>query len=660
MTTERSADRHDVWTDEHSAQLASQGEGSGVAGLLRRFLHKSEPQPATKIPGPYDHILEGRKRINTSGFIADFKKRSRFQEVDEGLVINGDPVGFVRVVDGKEVTYQEALEQARVRSKQNEAASYGMAKIGKNEVVEIVFNWDFMGASAGVVVAEKIVRAAALAREKNVDIVAVYCSGGQRQQEGAAALIGMDVAVEAMEYFKEQTGKSITSVLVGNVWGGMIASAVLEGDLIIGMAGTNAGFAGPGVIEVYTGERPADGAQTVENIYLTDKNVHMIASDEDELFALLEQEHAALANNRTVKLKSGNTREENGFNFEGKGFTVPLKEKRSSRQKPRAEIPIFGEDVTPTDIYEQFKILSSDPRRPDTLYRLQNGYNLYVPFFSKLTRPDSEIGGVRIQYPAIITALAAIDDPRLEGRQWYGIIGNQPSYIKTENGVVVKVHASPTAADLRHQVKMMEWFARLGLPLVSYTDTFGAKPTLEEERAGQYEAIQAALKAKRKYPKLTMGYITGLGGSGGSLATTLTRDHIMMLGESKGNPFGGAQLYVAEPTSAANIVYKSPALEDVRRTAITMRPNAKFLEERGVIDGIIPEPRGGAQNHPRQVILLEREDIVTTTVEFGNLEFTELSRRGRERMINRQPIPFADLPLHPATLRSAFHRITGL
>lgn len=663
MVREADLDPRDRWTDEDSHALSSStgGFGSEITAIIRKAFHKTVPETEiqVKAPGPYDHILEGRKRINTAGFVADFKKRTHFQEIDEGLVTTGDPVGFIRVVDGKEVTYEETLEQARTKSKQNEAASYGLAKIGKNEVVEIVFNWDFMGASAGVAVAEKIVRATALARERNLDIVAVYCSGGQRQQEGAAALLGMDIAVDAMEYFKEETGKSITSVLVGNIWGGMIASAVLEGDLIVGMAGTNGGFAGPGVIEAYTGERPAEGAQTVENIYLTDKNVHMIASDEDELFALLEQEHSALSNNAGVELKRGNSREVNGFSFEDKGFKAPLKERRPSKQKPRSETPMYGEEVTPTDIYEQFKILGSDPRRPDTLFRLRNGYDWYLPFFSQLTNQDREIGGVRMQYPSIITAMAAIDDPRLGKRQWYGIIGNQPSYVKNEEGAVLKVNASPTAADLRHQVKMMEWFARLGLPLVSYTDTFGAKPTLEEERAGQYEAIQNALKAKRRYPKLTMGYITGLGGSGGSLATTLMRDHIMMLGESEENPVGGAQLYVAEPTSAANIVYKSPTIEDVRRTTVTMRPNAGFLKDRGIVDGTIPEPRGGAQNHPMEVILLEREDIIATTLELGSLTFEELSLRGRERMRSRQPIPINNLPLHPSMLRDVFHRITG-
>lgn len=666
MTTERRnhpvpVQLAETWTEEHSDQLASQGESTGIGHLLRRLLHKVEPQPEIKTPGPYDHILEGRPRIGTAAFVENFKKRTRFKEIDERLVTSGDPVGFIRVVGGVEVTNPETLEQTRTKSGQNEAASYGLARIGKKEVVEIVFNWNFMGGSAGVVVAEKIVRATDLARERNLDIVAVYCSGGQRQQEGAAALIGMDVAVDAMEHFKEETGRSITSVLVGNVWGGMMASAVLEGDLIIGMAGTNAGFAGPGVIEAYTGQRPEEGAQTVEIIYSTDKNVHMIASSEDELLALLEQEHLALSNNAKVELKRGNSREVNGFNFEGKGFSVQLKERRPSRQVSRSKVRMFSEEMTPKDLYDQFKILSSDPRRPDTLYRLQNEFDWYVPFFSRLTRPDKVIDGTRIQFPAIVAAMAAIDDPRLGGRRWYGVIGNQPSYIMNEQGAVIKDHASPTAADLRRQVRVMEWFGRLGLPLISYTDTFGAKPTLEEERAGQYQAIQDALRAKRRYPALTMGYLTGLGGSGGSLATTLMRDHIMMLGESEENPFGGAQLYVAEPTSSANILYPGgPTIDDVRRTTITMRPNARFLKERGIIDGVIPEPRGGAQNHPMEVILLEREDIIATTIELGGLSFGELRERGRERMRNRQPIPIDNLPLHPGMLRDVFHRITGL
>lgn len=585
----------------------------------------------------YASILEGRQKIDPVAFGRDFKKATHFKEIDRDLVVTEDPVGFTRVLSsGDEENYMGKLVQERAKG-QNEAASFGRATLGKQKFVEIIFNWDFLAATSGVIVGEKMMRAMKLATEENLPVVVLYSSGGQRQQEGAGALIEMLRTTYAIDQFKKKTNQPIISVLVGNVWGGVSASAVPLGDLIIGMAGSDSGFAGPPVIKANEGEAPPPGSQTVENTFLTNRNVHMILNNKEELLEVLDKTFSILNEDVQSQLKPKKRKETTGIELEGYGFKTPLSPKGLHRSHQRAKISIPFKPISPKTAYEQhYKVLRRDPRRPDTLYILKHGFDGFVPHFSGRIIEDTEYGGKRLKYPAIISALAYIDDPRLSRRLKTMVIGNQPGYLRLEDGTIRKAHASPTAWDYRNLLKMLDYAKRLRITVTTITDTFGAIPSLTEELAGQYEAISACLLAQLNYPYLTRGYIIGVLGSGGGLATTFRSDYVAQ--------FSGAQEFVAEPRSSTAILYRTPTEEDIARTIEGMKPTAEFSLSRGIIDRIIEEPSGGAQNNPLAATLSLKEDMVLRELEFGGLTTEDLLERRGQRMTNLRPIPIGYLP----------------
>jgi acetyl-CoA carboxylase carboxyltransferase component len=116
--------------------------------------------------------------------------------------------------------------------------------------------------------------------------VSVYASSGVRQHENFAGLTQMTRMVEAIRHFKEKVALPQIAVLLGNVWGGVSASAVPNADLIIATSGTNFGFAGPNVIEAFEGSSVPTNSQSAE-ANLLDRNIDVVLADVDELVGYL-------------------------------------------------------------------------------------------------------------------------------------------------------------------------------------------------------------------------------------------------------------------------------------------------------------------------------------------------------------------------------------
>ena len=617
----------------------SHGDGEHVDSWLARRLkawHQvlglSHEDPPIEPTNPYASILRGREKINPIEFAKNFRNATHFREIDADLVVAEDTVGFTRIVDGEEENYPDKMAQERKKGK-NEAASYGIGTIGKRKFVEIVFNWDFMGASSGRVVGEKFLRAMKLAETKHLPVVALYCSGGQRQQEGASALREMLKTVYAVEQkFKDKTDLPIFSVLTGSTFGGITASGVPRGDVVPAMTGADFGFAGPDVIKSVEGEAPPPGSQTAENSFLTNRVVHMVLNNQKELLELLDKTFSMVNGNGQMSSKVRKVRETLGVDIDGRGYKTPFQSVKLSRRK-RGRMRMYAEEVIPETVSDQHQVLRQDPRRPDTLYVLRHAFDGYVPYFTGRITEDK--GDKHLDYPGIVAALAYIDDPRLSHRLRLMVVGDQTGYIKLEDGRIIKKHASPTAWDYRYQLKMLKYGQRLRYPAVSLIDTFGAKASIADELTAQYEAISDCLDAQIRYPHLTMGYSLGVLGSGGGLATAFTADYVAQL--------SGAQEFVAEPKSAAAILYKEPKDEDIVRTIEGMKPTADFALKLGLIDKVIAEPEGGAQNNPLAVALAVREDIIQTYLELGELTTEELMQRREQRIEGLNPIPIGYL-----------------
>ena len=129
-------------------------------------------------------------------------------------------------------------------------------------------------------------------------------------------------------------------------------------------------------------------------------------------------------------------------------------------------------------------------------------------------------------------------------------------------------------------MKLAEKFKR---PIISFIDIPGAYPGLGAEERGQGEAIALNLREMARLRVPTIAIITGEGGSGGALAIAVA-DRVLML--------ENAIYSVISPEGCASIMWRDATKKEVAAQA--MKITATDLQDLQCIDGIVPEPDGGA------------------------------------------------------------------
>jgi acetyl-CoA carboxylase carboxyl transferase subunit alpha len=134
---------------------------------------------------------------------------------------------------------------------------------------------------------------------------------------------------------------------------------------------------------------------------------------------------------------------------------------------------------------------------------------------------------------------------------------------------------------------------------VALVDTAGAYPGLEAEARGQGEAIGRSLLVMSGLKTPILVVITGEGGSGGALGIAVG-DRILML--------RNAIYSVISPEGCASILWRDG--EKAPEAAEALKITAPDLLQLGVIDGIVPEPDGGAHADPALAIALLREAVL--------------------------------------------------
>jgi acetyl-CoA carboxylase carboxyl transferase subunit beta len=123
--------------------------------------------------------------------------------------------------------------------------------------------YSFIGGSMGVVVGEKITRAAELALATRCPLIVVSCSGGARMMEGALSLMQMAKISAALGRL-DRAGLPYLSLLTDPTTGGVTASFAMLGDLNIAEPRALIGFAGPRVIEQTIRQKLPAGFQRSE------------------------------------------------------------------------------------------------------------------------------------------------------------------------------------------------------------------------------------------------------------------------------------------------------------------------------------------------------------------------------------------------------------
>lgn len=143
----------------------------------------------------------------------------------------------------------------------------------------------------------------------------------------------------------------------------------------------------------------------------------------------------------------------------------------------------------------------------------------------------------------------------------------------------------------RKAVRVMEMADRFNLPLVTLVDTAGAYPGVGAEERGQAEAIARSTEACLNLSTPSVSVIIGEGGSGGAIAIA-TANRVYMLEH--------AIYSVISPEGAASILWHDSTR--AKDAATAMKITAQDLLAMKIIDGIVPEPVGGAHRGREKTI----------------------------------------------------------
>jgi acetyl-CoA carboxylase carboxyl transferase subunit alpha len=169
----------------------------------------------------------------------------------------------------------------------------------------------------------------------------------------------------------------------------------------------------------------------------------------------------------------------------------------------------------------------------------------------------------------------------------------------------------------RKAVRIMELADRFAIPLVTLVDTAGAYPGIGAEERGQAEAIARSTEACLALKTPSVSVVIGEGGSGGAIAIA-TANKVYMLEHS---------IYsVISPEGAASILWHDSTR--AKDAATNMKVTAQDLLNMKIIDGIVPEPVGGAHRAADTVITATGDQIAGAFEELAgaNMDFREHRR----------------------------------
>lgn len=188
----------------------------------------------------------------------------------EHLDLTIDSGSFVEMFTGIETQdplnfpgYQKKLATMREKTGLDEAVLTGTASIKGQKVALGIMDSNFIMASMGTVVGEKITRLFEYATVENLPVVLFTASGGARMQEGIMSLMQM-AKISAAVQRHSKAGLFYLTILTDPTTGGVTASFAMEGDIILAEPQSLVGFAGRRVIENTVRETLPDDFQKAE------------------------------------------------------------------------------------------------------------------------------------------------------------------------------------------------------------------------------------------------------------------------------------------------------------------------------------------------------------------------------------------------------------
>jgi acetyl-CoA carboxylase carboxyl transferase subunit alpha len=241
-------------------------------------------------------------------------------------------------------------------------------------------------------------------------------------------------------------------------------------------------------------------------------------------------------------------------------------------------------------------LLARHPKRPHSL-----------DYIHRLVTDFQEIHGDRNfgDDPAIVAGLG-----QFEGRPVMWVAEQKGRDTKQK---LFRNFGMPKPEGYRKALRAMQLAAKFGRPIVTFLDTPGAYPGIDAEERGQAEAIARNLREMSRLPVPVIVVCIGEGGSGGALA--LGVGNVVLMLEN-------AVYSVISPESCASIIYRDSGKAE--QAAAALRLAAEDLYSFGLIDGIVPEPAGGAQEDPAAAAEFLRGELLLRLNEFGDMSGDQL------------------------------------
>ncbi|HNO70292.1 MAG TPA: acetyl-CoA carboxylase carboxyltransferase subunit alpha [Bacteroidia bacterium] len=165
----------------------------------------------------------------------------------------------------------------------------------------------------------------------------------------------------------------------------------------------------------------------------------------------------------------------------------------------------------------------------------------------------------------------------------------------------------------RKSLRLMKLAEKFNKPVVTFIDTPGAYPGIEAEERGQAEAIAKNLYEMAKLTVPIICIIIGEGASGGALGIGVG-DKVLMLENT--------WYSVISPESCSSILWRSWDYKE--KAAAALKLTAEDMLANKLIDGIIPEPLGGAHASPDECFKSVKQEILKKVSELSKITATNL------------------------------------
>jgi acetyl-CoA carboxylase carboxyl transferase subunit alpha len=182
----------------------------------------------------------------------------------------------------------------------------------------------------------------------------------------------------------------------------------------------------------------------------------------------------------------------------------------------------------------------------------------------------------------------------------------------------------PKPEGYRKAMRVMQLASKFRRPIITFIDTPGAYPGIDAEERGQAEAIAFNLREMSRLSSPVITFVIGEGGSGGALGIGVA-NRVYML--------ENAYYSVISPESCAAIIYRDSG--KAPEAAAALRMTAADLLRTNLIDGIVPEPEGGAH--------LDHEATIAALRETLKQALKELSFHSAKQIISERYAKFRNM-----------------